>query len=698
MKRRLVLRETPIKTKKKGKVVTVQNVENILILNMYRDKDLTCRYCMNTDTGEYETWDAKTGEWSVMKAHRAAGGLDWYDNGRSVEKTLKYDPPESRALIKKALDGKTWRNWTEGLVLIDDVETDYGRDQREKKEERRLERERRLQERAPKPPEDFRDWALKAAGGGKHYLFWNKGKKQYACTACGGRSDAKNVPGKHNDMSVCPSCGVQAQVKRRTGKIMERGKVCLMQDMGADMSVCRHFDIRMEWTADGEHVHLSEGVRVMPLRGHKKYICQIRYNCWGRDDKGVCFDKSNPANRRMGKCYLYPQGIRECLVDTEYEDWTGIMEWMAAAGICADYNRMMACADRRMHSVVEYLAKGRFYRLLEETTEWISLFFCSYSGTLDLDGKTAEEVLRLEDRQKINRLRDADGGEAMLEWLRWSEETKEKLPKEALEWVLQEKVSPGQIPGGMSLLKFKNYIIRQQAESYPGKSIRSVIEQHRDYLSMCRRLGKDLSDEMVSRPRQLKRRHDEAVEEIRQQEILDNIAQNREAWEKKAQEMAGKYPGAEDNLAAVRKIYEYTGEEYMVLVPRRLVDIAVEGNALHHCAGSSDRYFERIRNRETYVFFLRKTSAPDVPYYTLEVEPGGTIRQHRTYLDEETGIENVRGFLREWQKVVKKRLTASERELAKISAVKREENLQELREKNNTRVLQGLMEDFMEAV
>ena len=77
---------------------------------------------------------------------------------------------------------------------------------------------------------------------------------------------------------------------------------------------------------------------------------------------------------------------------------------------------------------------------------------------------------------------------------------------------------------------------------------------------------------------------------------------------------------------------------------------------------------------------------------------GGTIRQHRTYLDEETGIENVRGFLREWQKVIKKRLTASERELAKISAVKREENLQELREKNNTRVLQGLMEDFMEAV
>ncbi len=669
----------------------------------------------------------------------------WCDDGRSVEKTLKYDPPESRALIKKALDGKTWRNWTEGLALIDDVETDYGRDQRERKEERRVERERQLQERAPKLPEDFREWALQAAGGGKHFLFWDKAEKQYSCTACGGRADVKTVPGKHNDWTVCPSCGVQVQIKRRTAQVMERGKVCLMQDIGADMSVCRHFDVRVEWSPEGELLRLSEGVRIMPLRSHKKYACQIRYNYWGRDDSGIDFDKTNPANRKTGKCYLYPQGIRECLAGTEYEDWTGIMEWMAQKGMCADYNRMMACADRRIHSVVEYLAKGRFYRLLEETTEQISLYFGSYNGILHLYGDTAEEVLGLEDRQKVNRLRDADGGEAMLKWLRWSDESGEKLPQEALEWALQEKVSPGQITGGMSLIKFKNYITRQQAESYPGKTAKTVIEQHRDYLGMCQRMGKDLSDEMVSRPRQLKitrqqaesypgktaktvieqhrdylgmcqrmgkdlsdemvsrprqlkRRHDEAVEEIRQQEILDNIEQNREAWEKKAQEMADRYPGAEENLSAVREIYEYTGEEYMVLVPHRLVDIAVEGNALHHCAGSSDRYFERIRNRETYVFFLRKVSAPDAPYYTLEVEPGGTIRQHRTYMDEETGIENVRGFLREWQKVIKKRLTASERELAKISAVKREENLQELREKNNTRVLQGLMEDFMEAV
>jgi len=37
-------------------------------------------------------------------------------------------------------------------------------------------------------------------------------------------------------------------------------------------------------------------------------------------------------------------------------------------------------------------------------------------------------------------------------------------------------------------------------------------------------------------------------------------------------------------------------------------------------------------------------------------------------------------------------------EHARISAIKREQNLEELRQKNNTRVLEALMEDLMEVV
>lgn len=66
-------------------------------------------------------------------------------------------------------------------------------------------------------------------------------------------------------------------------------------------------------------------------------------------------------------------------------------------------------------------------------------------------------------------------------------------------------------------------------------------------------------------------------------------------------------------------------------------------------------------------------------------------------MDEEPGIEQIRDFLKEWQRVLKKRLTKADKELAKISKEKRNANIEELEAKNNTRVLQGLAEDFMDA-
>ena len=135
----------------------------------------------------------------------------------------------------------------------------------------------------------------------------------------------------------------------------------------------------------------------------------------------------------------------------------------------------------------------------------------------------------------------------------------------------------------------------------------------------------------------------------------------------------------------------------MIIVPQLIADIVKEGNALHHCAGATDRYFDRIKQQETYICFLRKTEEPDKPFYTIEVEPGGTIRQHRGMYDEEPDIDKIKPFLRKWQQEIRRRMKKRDHELAAVSAKKREENIADLRAKNNTRVLQGLLEDFMEA-
>lgn len=47
---------------------------------------------------------------------------------------------------------------------------------------------------------------------------------------------------------------------------------------------------------------------------------------------------------------------------------------------------------------------------------------------------------------------------------------------------------------------------------------------------------------------------------------------------------------------------------------------------------------------------------------------------------------------------MKKRMNEQDRKHAEISRKKREENIEELKRNNNIRVLQGLKEDFMEAI
>ena len=477
----------------------------------------------------------------------------------------------------------------------------------------------------------------------------------------------------------------------------------LIQETTAGQTVLRYFDIQSIFKGK-YRIALSEAIRIfvskISLFGGQRL--KIYYKQCGRYDDYDDYEERNPANRTTGDCYLYPAGIEEALKGTDYTNLGRLLSQMASAGIEARYNKIMILHNwPDMIGLIEYLFKGRFYRLMQEELSYHMWSGGTYQGNLDLRGKTIEEIMRIGDRQKINRLRDRNGGELERSWLAYGDKTDERISDAFLKFAgqagLYEK-NAGFALGNMSPEQIMNYVQRQQDTSYPGKSASEVITQWRDYLAMCKRLGKRTNDEMVYRPRELKRRHDEAVEAIRKLDMIEEMKRNAEAKERRAKELREKYPGAEEILEEIAPRYEYENAEYKIIVPRHLTDIMSEGNALHHCVGSTDRYFERIRDQETYICFLRRQEEPELPYYTIEVEPGGTIRQHRGMYDEEPNIEEIRGFLREWQRVLKKRLHSKDWKLAAESKVKREKNLEELRKANNERVLKGLAEDFMEAV
>ena len=300
------------------------------------------------------------------------------------------------------------------------------------------------------------------------------------------------------------------------------------------------------------------------------------------------------------------------------------------------------------------------------------------------------------DTNRLSRLRALNGGTIMLDWLQREKCSGRIIPDHVLHWLEQEKIHVSDIDfilDRMSEQQVCNYLQRQKSGTRD--SLRQIIFTWRDYLSMADKLGINTNDEIVYRVKLLRQRHDELVEQLRKRER-----------DMEAAATARKYRKIAGICRLIKPKYEYTGEVYSIVVPSGVRDIMREGDALSHCVGKSDRYWERIEQQEAYILFLRKTAEIDKPYYTLEVEPNGTIRQKRTYFDRQNDdLKDAEQFLKEWQKVVSERLTESDREKAEKSKVLRLQEFEQLRQDDirihtgdlaGQRLVDVLVSDLME--
>lgn len=341
---------------------------------------------------------------------------------------------------------------------------------------------------------------------------------------------------------------------------------------------------------------------------------------------------------------------------------------------------------------VEQICKANLPRL---TTECLEDFGAVKSCIRQESETSLVKALAL-DTNRLSRLRALNGGTIMLEWLQREKCSGRIIPDHVLRWLEQEKIHVSDIDfilDRMSEQQVCNYLQRQKSGTRD--SLRQIISTWRDYLSMADKLGINTNDEIVYRVKLLRQRHDELVEQLRKRER-----------DMEAAATARKYRKIAGICRLIKPKYEYTGEVYSIVVPSGVRDIMREGDALSHCVGKSDRYWERIEQQEAYILFLRKTAEIDKPYYTLEVEPNGTIRQKRTYFDRQNeDLKDAEKFLKEWQKVVSERLTESDREKAEKSKVLRLQEFEQLRQDDirihtgdlaGQRLVDVLVSDLME--
>lgn len=525
-------------------------------------------------------------------------------------------------------------------------------------------------------PKDWVRWVDKTAIE-ENYIFYDYrkgGAKEGYCTHCE-RSVPLQVKPRHLMEGVCPRCHRKI-VYRSTGRsgrfFTEERAAYLIQKYPGGL-VVREFWVYRAYQHGG---HLSPVIniseRARDIYSNGKYypfywgLFKFRTTRWveGAPCRS-CYGYGNAYYWKGGNAgHIYGMTLPSLAVGNAKK--TGLVEWIRAN----DYYGSPAVYMNALRKVpqLEQMVKAGLTELANEC-------YAHPSNFTDLIKNPGESKLTRAlgiNTQELKRLRALHGGSWMLTWLQWENESGKPFPDEVVAWYEENKLEPRKfqfIWDRMNPLQVKNYLERQAKENR--ESVENVIITWKDYLSMAEKLGIDTSDEIVYRVHRLHLRHNELVARLQEGDS-----------EKQAIEVLKEFPALDQICRSIREKYSYANEEYMIVVPGGVKDIIQEGLALHHCVGNS-RYWDRISTHESYILFLRKTEAPNAPYYTLEVEPDGTVRQKRTNYDRQRpDIEDAMKFLAEWQAVLKKRLTQEDKAAAKASRVLREQEFQEMRENN----------------
>ena len=514
----------------------------------------------------------------------------------------------------------------------------------------------------PPLPKDWDRWGSKV-GVEQNYMFYQYrrgGTKTGYCSYCDREVPIRKP--KHNAVARCPRCRRTVQFKSfgKMGRLRTgRNILYLMQPYPGG------FVIREFWA---ERTYDKE-----KYRNIKAFYHEFRRAIFDADAKPVqAFYWGVYKQRTSRRC-------------------TGLVNWIRKQK-SVDPEKYLAVLKRMPN--LEQLTKAGLFRLAVECTQDYYKLSSIFQTTPVQRGLAPKLGLN---RLELARLRKNQGGRAFLEWLQFEKQTGKPISDFAIQWMCKEHIDPQQlqfIADRMHYEQIQHYLNRQMQEL--NLSSERVIELWRDYLSMAFRFGYDTNDPIVYRVRKLQQRHDELA--ARGEEMQLTL---------RAGELLQTYPHIEQNLQAIREKFAFTGKQFQIQVPDKLEDIFMDSRKLCHCIANSDVYWERMERRESYLLFLRKTAEPDTPYYTVEAEPGGTVRQVRTqYNRQNDDIGEVRTFLKIWQKQLAKRLTQKDKQLAADSHELRIKELVQLRNDQvtiHTGDLAGrllvdvLTEDLMEA-
>lgn len=334
----------------------------------------------------------------------------------------------------------------------------------------------------------------------------------------------------------------------------------------------------------------------------------------------------------------------------------------SAESILKKYKQTSAMALYALHPQVEMLDKQGLGVIADS-------ILCgeAYKSIINLDGKSPAQLFKLDGNRAAELIRylHKNGGvysfdiiKAYKKLLKYDSKIKIEYAEEFFRKYIRnnhrrdrdiKNVYKLMELTGITPHKLDNYINRLYEESisaqnqcchaayYLQPTHQRLLNNYYDYIEQCKRLGYDLTDNQINRPKNFSAAHERASEAIR--------ALEREIAAKAEAKAARNYRRRNYNL---NKRYGYRGEVYSILVPWGADDIVKEGAAQHNCVGG---YAKRHIEGTTTILFLRRNEDISKSFGTLEIKTDSKGKAYfvQAYAERNTQLpDDAKAFLDKW--------------------------------------------------
>lgn len=467
------------------------------------------------------------------------------------------------------------------------------------------------------------------------YIIYNSKEDTAVCTRCGSMNlNGRYYTGLHGEKAKCPMCGEEVTVLSE----------------GRGRKNCSEFFRLLTWTPKGRTVYgrlyeieasfVEPGLPQLHKWLSALYIVNSEEQSYYKHKPGDCWRKETWEKYKTFRVPAPPGGMGYCWT-TKFTFTFMKVEGLESVFKKTDLKYLWIpgwCDNMPPDEMVRYIGYGMRQPSMELMTKagFTRLVTDRIKGErsghiVNWQGKSLERILRLPKRN-VRKLQQLNPSTKEVKIFRaMTEEEQDIMHPDTIRAVAAyvgygdierfrkkiEKLVPFQ--------KWLKYIDRQVTD-------RTGIAEWFDYINACEKLGKDVHKNRILLPEDLKEAHDRMIAELVAKEDADKT----------------------EAIRAAARCEEFT-KGLMVMLPADTQEkLNIESAILHHCVRT---YGDRIAKGKCWIWFIRKTNDRDTPFYTLETDTDGHMRQCRG-LHNCSMTEDVERFVNQFtthlQKEIKK--------------------------------------------